>query len=124
MKKSDKNFYEDFGGKTDLKDNNINETICREANEETNGVLNKNDIMKYLKSGKYIYFKRGKYLLNISRTSEEFNIDDFGSSENNSDINRTILWVNLKEFKKKLHFRLKFKLFYKTLADIKKELKN
>ena len=46
--------YEDFGGKTDRNDKSIEETVAREAEEESNGIFRKEDVMNMIKGSKAI----------------------------------------------------------------------
>ena len=47
--------YEDFGGRTDVIDNTIEDTICREADEESNGIFPKNEVHDLIKNLNPIY---------------------------------------------------------------------
>lgn len=65
-----RNVYEDFGGKIENKDKNINETINREVSEESNSLITKINKSK----GFYSYIPDSKYLLHVVDKSE-VNID-------------------------------------------------
>ena len=107
QKKSKKNGfqYSDFGGKTDISDKDIIDTIIREVQEETNNqiLLTRNQLNKAKKK----YLPKSKYLLFVIKTKRSFKkeIDQMGTQEINTDIMRTVEWnkPNYDEF----HFRLK-----------------
>ena len=119
--------YEDFGGKTDLKDKSINHTIAREVDEESNGVFKKKDILKRIKNINPCYTRTSKYQIYfIKLTDEEANMDVsvFGDKELHDDIPRTVEYISIdkirsKEFiKNNLCFRLKFKGFFKCVDEL------
>ena len=97
--------YSDFGGKTDVSDNDIIDTIIREVKEETNNqiILTRNQLNKAKKK----YITSSKYLLFIIKTKKNFKkqINQMGNQEMNSDIIRTIQWCkpNYNDY----HIRLK-----------------
>ena len=89
--------YSDLGGKTEMNDVDIFDTISREVEEESNGLFKKEEIKAYILSRVYecIYYKTGKYLLYI------LPIDNFIKKEYPG-----LKWINLKEFEEKHHLRL------------------
>ena len=110
------NKYEDFGGKVDEEDNNIEETIAREVEEESNKIFKKENIINILKDNieNYYYNKTSKYLLYLVKLNSDFdtNVDKFGNMENHDKIFRRVEYVKLetfldKEFQNNICFRLK-----------------
>lgn len=107
--------YEDFGGKTDACDKSIEDTISREAEEESNNIFTHKQIYDLLQdpSHKRVYVKRAKYLVYIIKTDEKYNPQDFGDTEVHDNKYRTVEWIPQStltdpEFvKSKLHARLK-----------------
>jgi hypothetical protein len=81
--------YEDIGGKTDINDITINDTIAREVCEETNLVINQ-DIIKYqLSISVNIYIPHSKYLLYLIESNVyEKNLKSkyFGDKEIHDDL--------------------------------------
>ena len=119
-----KRTYEDFGGRTDISDKTINDTICREAEEESNGILKINEVYDLIKNQQPIYSRESKYLLYIVKTDISYNPDDFGKFEIHDGIRRTVQWIKLskllnKNFHKSIHIRLKFKSFFDQLAQLR-----
>lgn len=113
--------YEDFGGRTDMADKSIDDTICREADEESNGILNFEDMVELIKDKQTIYVGDSKYLLYIVKTNKSYNPDEFGTFEIHDKINRTVEWIKLSQLKNKkfsnksLHVRLKCKQFFEFI---------
>ena len=116
--------YEDFGGKTDKVDNCIEDTVAREADEESNGIFNQREVFKILKSRSGTYCKHSKYIVYVCKTCKKYNPVDFGDREYHDDIERTVEWVpysNLidkKFIKEYLHIRLRFKYFFLRINNI------
>ena len=108
QKVENKDFWEDFGGRTDNKDKTIIETSFREANEESNKILNSEFLEKRLhwqkeKSKKFyqdnLYFI---YLIYVSKTcKEKLKPSLFGNKECHDKINRKVEWISIydKNFK-------------------------
>jgi len=100
----------DFGGKVDSKDETFINSLCREVAEETNSVFPP----EYDFLGnclKYLYLNDSKYLLLICQAPPEFesiDLSQFGTSEDGSSINRTVVWVSVEDFLRaqNLHPRL------------------
>jgi hypothetical protein len=90
--------YEDIGGKTDEGDESINDTVIREVVEETNGVINKELITKYLtKDVKKIYLEKGKYCLFLVKVNDDIkNVNRrlFGKEETLSGKQRQFFWID------------------------------
>ena len=114
IKKGDK--YEDFGGKTDIDDNTIEETVSREADEESNGIFRKLDIIKKIKKIKPIYCKQSKYIIYFIKTDDDYICESFGNKELYCNINRTVEWVPLNKIRSDmLHIRLRSYYFFKAI---------
>lgn len=119
--------YEDFGGKTDNIDANINETIAREVDEESNGLLKKKGVLKRICNCVPLYSGSSKYMLYIIElTGEEIKLkpEDFGDMEFHDNIARTVEFIPIEKFKDKkfikdeLCFRLKFRAFFQYINDL------
>ena len=121
-----RNCYEDFGGRTDEKDATIEDTIAREADEESNGLFKKEDIKIRMMFSKKSYSIQSKYMMYFVRvTSKEsqFMKEDFGNKETHDGISRTIDWFSLKEvleedFIQKLNPRLNNNYMLKILRQL------
>jgi hypothetical protein len=93
--------YEDIGGKTDINDINIYDTIAREVCEETNSVINQEIIKYQLSKSSNIYIPHSKYLLYLIEANVyEKNLKSkyFGDKEIHDDINRTIVWIDINNY--------------------------
>lgn len=141
--------YEDFGGRTDVIDKNINETIAREVEEESNGLIKKeyiiNNIEKYLTDKKRnnpeddlenefmtfigqsnlikeIYIKNSKYLLYFIPTDIDYDTTKFGTYEIHDNIARTVDWITYEKLisMNNLNFRLRNRQFRQTIEEIYK----
>ena len=124
------NKYEDFGGRTDMCDKCIEDTVAREAEEESNNIFKKDDIYKIIidqsfPNNKKLYTKYSKYIVYLVETDECYDPIKFGTIEYHDNIHRTVEWISYstitnKEFiKNKLHFRLKYKALLDAIASIK-----
>jgi len=121
--------YEDFGGGIDANDNDIYETVAREAEEESNGLLKKADIMKRLVKTHYMYNARSKYVVFFIKATDNektMTSEMFGSTELHDDIPRTVEWLSAKEFfnliaKKQLNFRIVNKEIFAEINRIREE---
>lgn len=120
--------FEDLGGRADQKDDDIVNTVAREAYEESNKILSKKEIMKRLNEVQPIYIEKTKYALFIIPALEkEVRLvgSDFGDREIHDDIERTIKWIPLAVFllpeiiKNKLNWRLKSKQVFDRLKALK-----
>ena len=89
--------YEDIGGKTDKMDKSITDTIIREVLEETNGVINKNQLDELLINNHYIYSPNTKYYLVLVESKDISKIDRraFGKVELTSGKKRQFHWIDL-----------------------------
>jgi hypothetical protein len=116
--------YEDFGGRTDPIDKSIDDTICREADEESNGILKMDEVRELINGHQPIYTSESKYLIYIVKTPTKYNPVDFGTMELHDGISRTVEWIKLsklldrKFINKSLHVRLMFKLFFEHIRTI------
>lgn len=102
---------EDIGGKTDIDDKSINNTIFRELDEETNSLIGKNCInIDVLKKSKKIYCEYSKYLLYLVKADDyisNLSTESFGDKENYNGFDRKIYWYSRDDIKKaKLNPRL------------------
>ena len=126
-------FYSDFGGCVDKNDTDINTTIARETDEESNGVLSFDNVYGNLHNGLYLLNLKSRYLVVFCSikyiTKKKIEGYMFGDVELHDNIERTIEWISLdkltnNEFKNHLNFRLRFKDFFVELYNKKKKLEN
>lgn len=121
--------YEDFGGRTDMRDKCIEDTVAREVEEESNKIIKKGEINKIIKDPSFpekhkLYTKYSKYIVYLIETKKNYNPKKFGTKEFHDNIYRTVEWVPYsklidKEFiNKQLHFRLKYKYFLDAVTDL------
>ncbi len=100
-----RNLYEDIGGKTDEVDTCINDTIIREVIEETNSVISKDILIKYLEKENHIlYLKHSKYYLVLINVDDDIKIIDkraFGKIENSTNKKRMFYWIDATRLKTK-----------------------
>lgn len=126
--------YEDFGGCTDVCDDNYVETIVREVHEESNGLIKKPKTRERIlkcSENEYYYSEKSKYLLYIipaTNKQTKMKSEDFGNIEEHDGFERTVLWLPLdiflaKHSRVRHNFRLKDKILYKKLKAIQKENK-
>jgi hypothetical protein len=97
-----RNVYEDIGGKTDEKDNNINDTIIREVVEETNGIITEEIVKEHLdKEHQGYYLNHSKYYLILVEANKSIiNIDRraYGKVETNGK-KRQFHWIDSNRLK-------------------------
>lgn len=116
--------YEDFGGRTDPLDNSIEDTICREADEESNGIIKTDEVRELIKDYQPIYTPESKYLIYVVKTTTPYNPTEFGTIEIHDGISRTVEWIKLsklldkKFINRSVHVRLKFKLFIEHIRSL------
>jgi 8-oxo-dGTP pyrophosphatase MutT (NUDIX family) len=125
--------YEDIGGSTDEKDENIKMTIAREVEEETNKVISYGSMYRRLcENPPFIYSKNSKYIVYIikaSPTEEKLESELFGNREIHDDIPRVIDWLPLSTFlhkdtiAKEINYRLKNYNLFKKLESLEKPTK-
>lgn len=118
-----KSRYEDIGGKIDITDNTIYDSTSREIEEETNGIIKKQDIIDRLRTAKYIYISKAKYLvflLEATPTERKLQKSDFGNREIHDNYARTIGWIDRYQLTKKsiIKYRLNYRLRKKKLFDM------
>jgi hypothetical protein len=91
-------------------------------------LLSKIKIKKRLENAPYIYATKSKYIVYIIEANDDeiqLTSKDFGTKEIHDDINRIISWIPLDKFllpeivKYKLNWRLKNKILFDKLKDIK-----
>lgn len=111
--------YEDFGGKIEAVDTDWRDIILREAVEESNGVLQHEELARRLNDDeicKPYYNARAKYAFClIPATEEEKSLTgaEFGCEENcgKFSIQRQVRWVNANDvafrWRTSLHIRLR-----------------
>lgn len=114
---------EDFGGCTDNKDSDALDTALRETEEESNGILKKDELKDRIDQKEAIYVKNSKYIIYFCKLTEKENFDekDFGDFEIYENIKRTVKYIKKKDLKKyhsKLNFRLKNKDFFKKVYSL------
>jgi hypothetical protein len=121
--------FEDIGGKIDTDDQDIFSAAAREIEEETNKKIKIENTLERLKKAPYVYVPKSKYvifLLEASDKEKRLTKDEFGEYEIHDQIQRTIGWIDLKEFSKssvvkfKLNWRLRNKSLFDKLSDIEK----
>ena len=128
IRNTQKDKYEDFGGRVDDQDTCIKETIAREVEEESNRIFKRKNVVKKLRTKNSVYFKNSKYVIFITALSKRhLNIDvsKFGSRETHDCLDRTVEWVPFSKYKqnsfiKSLNFRLKFKELFDKLIQLKR----
>lgn len=122
--------YEDIGGRTDIKDTDIYDTVAREVEEETNKIILCESIKDRLTRSKYVYCAKSKYVIFLVEATEneaclESNI--FGNIEIHDNISRLIKWISVDTvldasvIKYKLNYRMKNPHLFNKLKDIKQE---
>lgn len=111
--------FEDCGGRTDVGDRDVCDTIAREMHEETNGMIARETVLKQLQPQsrvQRIYIPASKYVLAVVPATEHqcaLRASDFGDAEvsqhpgDNWTRARTIRWVRASELRgSRLHVRL------------------
>ena len=114
---SRKDRYEDFGGKTAYEDLSIDQTILREAYEESNGLFTPSMIYPHLVNPCYI--PKCKYLVYFIPISPAWDPKDFGNLEFCENVQRTVEWVPLSVFKHMRHPRLHSSPFPSRLFNLR-----
>ena len=123
-----RNNFEDLGGQSDKKDKDIISMVAREANEESNELLNKRKVKNRLKKDTPIYVEKMKYVVYIIEANkEEKNLKstDFGNKEIHDNVYRKIKWYPIEAltipeiFKHKLNWRIKNRKIFDKLKEIK-----
>ena len=115
-----KGLYEDFGGKTDAGDINIQDTISREVSEESNNIFNRKKTNKILKRISYTYVPDSKYAVYFVELKFRIPEKKFGNVETFLNYERNVNWVDYNDIKySKLNARLRSKYVKKRLSYIK-----
>lgn len=100
---------DDFGGKIDMTDMSVFDSMVREVSEETNNIITSDYLnMKINENTKTFYNKQSKYyvwLINVNN-NEFQDTSIFGNIEISDNIERNIKWYDFNEIKNKLAFRL------------------
>jgi hypothetical protein len=110
----DKNMYEDIGGKVDLCDDTIYDTVIREVHEETNEKILLT--RERIETSPYCYNEKSKYMIFFVKANineETLNCGVFGEIENHDNIKRIIDWISGDELKlqnKNINPRLQFNI--------------
>lgn len=110
--------YEDFGGKIEPSDSTWKDILLREAVEESNGVLNRDELEIRLQSenAKIFYHERSKYLFAVIEANPRESAlqgFEFGDTEvdNGYEIKRVVKWLNANDvsfrWRTHLHIRLR-----------------
>lgn len=115
-----RNVYEDLGGRVDLEDNTIFDTVVREVYEESNKKIDMQKVKKRLKTAEYFYSKKSKYvvyLIKANNKEKKLKSFDFGDKEIHDDIYRTIKWMKITKILDTTKTKLNFRLLNKTLLE-------
>jgi hypothetical protein len=111
--------YEDFGGKFYQSDDNIFDTIVKQASKQSNFLLNEDKIKERMLSATYVYIKHSKYIVYLINANEQ---------EQKENYDNTIKWVQMRTLlrpeviKHKINIRLKDKSFFDTIKKILKDI--
>lgn len=101
---------DDLGGKTDMEDKTIFETVIRETMEETNNIIDPSNYFKSEEKYKTFYTPESKYLCVLIQEAPDFHMNPqiFGDTEHKDNILRNIKWYKYTpELKDKLSHRLR-----------------
>lgn len=102
---------DDFGGKIDDIDESVFDTITRELKEETNGVIErKNIINKIIKNNfKFFHQHYSKYFSILIKVNSDFYPDPkvFDELEYHDNIKRTVGWYKFNDCHQELAHRIK-----------------
>jgi 8-oxo-dGTP pyrophosphatase MutT (NUDIX family) len=119
--------YEDLGGRVDLDDDTIFDTVVREAFEETNENIDKSKIKKRLKTAEHFYTKKSKYvvyLIKANNKEKKLKSVDFGEKEIHDNIYRKIKWTKIYDMMDSSKIKLNFRLLNKKLLDKLKSIQD
>lgn len=97
---------DDFGGKIDIDDENIFDTISRELLEETNNIIDYNTIAHY--KNIHFYNRNSKYYNILIQVNQDFHNDTtvFGNLEIHDNLYRFVKWYNYKDVKNNIATRI------------------
>lgn len=108
-----RDYWEDFGGKTDKEDEDIIETAFREGKEESNEILNREFLEELIELNKkkcYYLLQHNTYFIYVIYVprivKDSLTSKKFGESELHDNIKRKVEWVD-KDVK--LHPRIRYK---------------
>ena len=108
-----RDFWEDFGGKTDKSDESIIDTAFRECDEESNNVLNRKFLEELIKLNKrkcYYLLQNNNYFIYVIYVprliKEKLISEKFGDTELHDNIKRKVEWVDKSVA---LHPRIRYK---------------
>lgn len=101
------NRLDDLGGQIDIEDETVYNAIKREVSEETNNLINLDELVD-LYPGRYFYNKKSKYYFATIKVDDKFqqNTEIYGDLEITDNIKRKIDWYDYKLCKTKLSYRL------------------
>jgi len=123
QKRDDKEYWEDFGGKTEKVDEKILETALRECHEESNGVISKDFVMKRLQECPkkcHPVYQGNTYFIQLiyitRKQKREMCLEKFGDEECHDGIRRKVEWVRMDS---KLHPRIRKGNLYGSSAFVK-----
>lgn len=99
-----KGALQDLGGKVDTSDASLLDTIAREACEETNGLLDKEDLKSRLSTNEnaYYHISHSKYIFTVIPATEKeaaLESEAFGFQEEGQEHERRILWIPVTDLK-------------------------
>lgn len=83
------NEIEPFGGKTDIIDKTLKDTVKREADEESNGIIKLTDEILL----DWVYFPNSKYILFFVESKIKYDPILFGTKELYENIDRNVEWM-------------------------------
>ena len=99
--------YEDIGGKTDVCDTTIEDTVRREVAEESNGLITSFSI--FAKNG--FYNEPSKYLVYTIEADNDIKercCSEYGDKEIHNGLKRTFCWINKDNIDSKdIHIRIR-----------------
>ena len=101
---------DDLGGKVDVGDTTIYDTIIREVLEESNHAISRDFMKNIFESNKYslFYTRHSNYYCIVVKVNDDFfpNTNVFGELELTDNIRRTVAWFDYPECKNDLAHRI------------------
>lgn len=101
QKGKNKDYWEDFGGRTDKEDKDIIYSAFREAKEESNGVLTHSYLKRLIKKNKEKCYPHQQdntyfiYMIYVDREEKaKLKAEKFGECEFHDEISRIVNWVD------------------------------
>lgn len=118
--------YEEFGGTINREDKDIFDTVAREVDEESNGVIKYDSVIDRIKTCSYVCAKKSKYIVFLLKANEYEKImtsNMFGNREIHDNIERTVHWIKAKNFynfvkQKEVNFRIVSKALFDKINEI------